>query len=76
MEYIVEGSVWHVVGNDDGVRGWRRLTGPKNRQNVWMRKDPVEKSKKVCEMLEEEKKTKASIYILFQQGSLSHLIRK
>lgn len=42
VEYVEERSVWHVMGNDDGVRGWRCLTGPENRQNVWMRKDPME----------------------------------
>lgn len=42
VEYVEEGSIWHVVGNDDGVRGWRCLTGTENRQNVWMRKDPME----------------------------------
>lgn len=42
VEYVEERSIWHVMGNDDGVRGWGCLTGPKNRQNVWMRKDPVE----------------------------------
>lgn len=43
MEYVEERSVWHVMGNDDWVRGWRCLTGPENRQNVWMREDPAEK---------------------------------
>lgn len=42
VEYVEERSVWHVMGNDDGMRGWRCLTGPENRQNVWMRKDPME----------------------------------
>jgi len=41
VEYVVEGSVGHVVGNDYWVRRWRRLTSTKNRQDVWMREDPV-----------------------------------
>lgn len=23
VQYVVEGSIWHVVANDDGVRGGR-----------------------------------------------------
>lgn len=44
VENVEEGSVRHVVGDDDGVRGWRCLTGPKNRQDVRMREDPVRKT--------------------------------
>lgn len=34
VEYVEEGPIWHVRGDDDGVRGRRGLTGAKNRQNV------------------------------------------
>lgn len=34
------------MGDDDGVRGWRCLTGPENRENVWMREDPTDRWQK------------------------------
>lgn len=43
VQYVEKRSVGHVMGDDDGVRGWRCLTGPENRKNVWMRKDPTDK---------------------------------
>lgn len=52
VEYVVERSVRHVMRNDDRVRRGRRLTGPENRQDVRMRKDPAETKtarKCVCE---------------------------
>lgn len=41
VEDVEEGPVWHVMGDDDGMRGWRCLTRPENRQNVWMGEDPM-----------------------------------
>lgn len=51
VQDVEKRSVGHVMGDDDGVRGRRCLTGPKNRQYVWMRKDPTEKMEQECEQL-------------------------
>ncbi len=84
MEYVEEGSVRHVVGDDDGVRGWRWLTGPENRQNVWMRKDPTgtrqKERKRVCKCPftnANKKKTrkKENNCIVLEQSGLSQMIR-
>lgn len=46
VQDVEKRSVGHVMGDDDGVRGWRCLTGPENRKNVWMREDPTDRWQK------------------------------
>lgn len=75
VEYVKEGSVWHVVGDDDGVRGWRCLTSSKHGQNVWMRKDPIETRQddreRDCEIFHFKKKYIQNIKVIILATSVS-----
>jgi len=40
MQDVVQGAIGHPVGDDDRVRGGRRLTCSHHGEDIWVREDP------------------------------------